>query len=90
MFRRISLADLLQLMVAHAEDVEAASQIPYESEGDSNEAEVPIKYRDEVENVVHKMDQLEVCYNVDISCPFQQLWSHYNFHKCRVNYEVKN
>lgn len=70
-FRRISLADLLQLMVAHAEDVEAASRIPYETEGDSSEAEVPIKYRDEVENVVHKMDELEMEGKAKIpECPY--------------------
>nr|XP_045597867.1 centrosomal protein of 41 kDa-like [Procambarus clarkii] len=58
-FRRISLTDLLQLMVAHAENIEADECIDYKSESDDNEAEVPLKYRDEVECLVHQMNQLE-------------------------------
>ncbi|KAG7176651.1 centrosomal protein of 41 kDa-like [Homarus americanus] len=70
-FRRISLADMLQLMVAHAEDVEAIECITCESEVDNNEAEVPLKYRDEVDCVVHKMDQLEVDSKTNIpQCPY--------------------
>lgn len=60
-FRRISLADLLHLMVAHAEDVDAAENFEYQCK-EETETLVPIKYRDEVENVVHKMDELEVTF----------------------------
>lgn len=59
-YRRISLADLLQLMLAHAEDVEAAECDNQNIEKEQETAEVPLKYRDEVENVLHKMTELEV------------------------------
>ena len=61
-FRRIFLADLLQLMVAHAEDTEAAASYQCEADAnaDTNGSDVPIKYRDDVELVVHKMTELEV------------------------------
>ncbi|XP_066985032.1 centrosomal protein of 41 kDa-like [Macrobrachium rosenbergii] len=72
-FRRISLADLLQLMVAHAEDTEAAVSYQYETNpaSDVNGSEIPIKYRDEVELVVHKMTQLEMETKVrSPDCPY--------------------
>ncbi|XP_027229615.1 centrosomal protein of 41 kDa [Penaeus vannamei] len=59
-YRRISLADLLQLMLAHAEDVEAAECDNQNIEKEQETAEVPLKYRDEVENVLHKMTELEM------------------------------
>ncbi|XP_068245630.1 centrosomal protein of 41 kDa-like isoform X3 [Palaemon carinicauda] len=72
-FRRISLADLLQLIVAHAEDTEAAVSYQYENNlaSDINKSEVPIKYRDDVELVVHKMTQLEMNTKVKSpECPY--------------------
>ncbi|KAK7067179.1 Centrosomal protein of 41 kDa [Halocaridina rubra] len=59
-FRRIPLADLLQLMVAHAEDSRFVESYQYATEAESNGTEVPIKYRDEVETVVHKMTQFQI------------------------------
>nr|XP_053630588.1 centrosomal protein of 41 kDa-like [Cherax quadricarinatus]XP_053630589.1 centrosomal protein of 41 kDa-like [Cherax quadricarinatus] len=59
-FRRISLADLLQLMVAHSERVDAAVCADRDAEGDSVEMQVPLKYRDEVECIIHQMDNVKI------------------------------
>ena len=63
-FRRISLTDLLQLMVAYSEDCQEPELLTKSCQSlpdNENSEKVPIKYRDEVESCVHQMEECSVC-----------------------------